>query len=311
MRLDLVGYPVVSAKGSLSDRDVVRFVERDGGAVDVARVRFRGRKRPLTYPTRISGLVTSVEGEQGQTVEIVGERGGLFTCDDRTGVAFEGELQVGDRITFSVMASDHNTANITLAREASMHRAIMMDVYNDARAMARESPFGGGVASPASPARWSGQHIEERQMLHVSFLASAEVVIDEHGAIFVSTQVDIADAGPLTQYCVRRLDGDGPVGLPRARIEELQGKRVDVALIVDRIDVLTHNGTPLTEQSRAAAATPETAIHDVAAISVFAPMLGEGTLLRLEGAYAYVSRSRRVMTRSLVERLMTIDTERL
>ena len=134
MRLDRRSYPIASSRGTLEEGHVVRFrVDADGRAIGGARVAFRGRTKSLGYPAGLYGLVVAIAGGEAS---IVSDRGEPFTRV----VAEDDQIDVGDRVSFRVMADDSLAWDLTRTAEAAEARAVHMEVYNEERALARRAP---------------------------------------------------------------------------------------------------------------------------------------------------------------------------
>lgn len=113
---------------------------------------------------------------------------------------------------------------------------------------------------------------------------------DELGLV-VAPKAEIGDADLLTPYLVREVTADLPPGLPRELNPEMQGKRVDVAVVVEFLSEVFYEDTPLAKpQFEADAKDLEVGGETLKALEVLAPRLGSGTLLRRGRAGVFVSR---------------------
>ncbi len=109
----------------------------------------------------------------------------------------------------------------------------------------------------------------------------------------VAPKAELADADLLRPYVTARIEGDLPPGLSPARTRELQGKRLDIAVPVEFLSEVFHaHNRPLSRPEFDAGATPCTVGGQAArCMKVLAPRLGHGTLLDLDGARVFVSRT--------------------
>ncbi len=175
--------------------------------------------------------------------------------------------------------------------------------------LAGQLPEGGDAAAPgqaqaAAPeaeptisdqARRAAAAAEEEaaRQRRAAELAGALPTFEDDLGIVVAPQAELAEADLLRPYLAARIEGELPDGLPRDRTRELQGKRLDLAVPVEFLsEVFTARNRPLSRPEFDASATPCTvAGHAARCMKVLAPRLGHGTLLDLDGARVFVSRT--------------------
>ena len=122
---------------------------------------------------------------------------------------------------------------------------------------------GSGKPAPISAAEDAKRRATEKAAEQQEMLARSENVakglryVEDDRGVVVLVPAELADADVLRHYLVHAVEGSLPEGLPRALAGKLQGKSIDFA---------------------------------VKALEVHAPRLGPGTLVRLGGKNAFISR---------------------
>jgi hypothetical protein len=115
--------------------------------------------------------------------------------------------------------------------------------------------------------------------------------IDDLG-IVVAPQAELSEPEVLFAFVVPKIAGDLPAGLPGKLADELQGKRIDVAVKVDFLSEVFVENTPLSRPAFDERATEATVGgHSVRLMEVLGPRLGYGTLVSTGKApHVFVSR---------------------
>lgn len=133
---------------------------------------------------------------------------------------------------------------------------------------------------------------EARQARADSMRADLPHVIDELGVVAAPKGAELADTDILEPFMVRAIAGDLPAGLPRELTDELQGKRVDFAVVVEFLSEVFVEEGPLSKPHFETHANPHMiGGQEVRALEVLAPRLGRGTFVRRGYAGAFVSRT--------------------
>lgn len=115
-------------------------------------------------------------------------------------------------------------------------------------------------------------------------------VLDERG-IVVAPRAELGEPEILAPFLVASVDGPLPDGLSERLRPQLQGKAIDFAVAVDFLSEVFLNNRPLGRADfEAQAQALDLGGTTVQALEVFAPRLGAGTLLRLAGKNAFISR---------------------
>lgn len=133
-----------------------------------------------------------------------------------------------------------------------------------------------------------------------------EYQVDDIGVVAVP-KAELGEADILQPFIKSKLVGDLPDGLPRELAEELQGKRLDIAVKVDFLSEVFIESVPLTRpmfEERAEDVSLDG--HTVKAIEVLGPRLGYGTLVsKGKAPYVFVSRKRELaLPEALVAKLL-------
>lgn len=154
-----------------------------------------------------------------------------------------------------------------------------------------------GKPAPISAAEDAKRRASERAAEQQELLARSEsaakdlrYVVDSLGAV-VSLPVELADTDVLRHYHINAVEGSLPEGLPRALLQQLQGRSLDFAVKVEFFSEVFVDNQPLSrpkfeERAREIAL----AGVQVKALEVLAPRLGFGTFLRLGGKNVFISR---------------------
>jgi hypothetical protein len=115
--------------------------------------------------------------------------------------------------------------------------------------------------------------------------------IDEMGLV-AAPQAELSEPEILVTFVVPKVSGDLPEGLPRKLADELQGKRIDVAVKVDFLSEVFVENTPLSRAAFDERATDGTiGGRSVKVMEVLGPRLGYGTFVSTGKApHVFVSR---------------------
>jgi hypothetical protein len=115
--------------------------------------------------------------------------------------------------------------------------------------------------------------------------------IDEMGLV-AAPQAELSEPEILVAFVVPKVSGDLPEGLPRKLADELQGKRIDVAVKVDFLSEVFVENTPLSRAAFEERATDGTiGGRSVKVMEVLGPRLGYGTFVSTGKApHVFVSR---------------------
>lgn len=115
-------------------------------------------------------------------------------------------------------------------------------------------------------------------------------VIDERGLV-VAPRAELGEPEILARFLVQSVDGALPDGLSDRLRGPLQGKAIDFAVPVEFLSEVFFNNRPLGRADfDAHASAVDLGGTSVQALEVFAPRLGAGTLVRLAGKNAFISR---------------------
>ena len=133
---------------------------------------------------------------------------------------------------------------------------------------------------------------EARQAKAESMHSDLPFAIDDLGLVVAPRGAELADTDILEPYLRSTLEGDLPPGLPRERQDELQGRRIDFAVVVEFFSEVFVGEGPLSRPVfDAQAGTRTLAGAEVRVLEVLAPRLGRGTLIRRGRAGVFVSRT--------------------
>lgn len=154
-----------------------------------------------------------------------------------------------------------------------------------------------GKPAPISAADDAKRRASERAAERQEILARSEsaakdirYIVDSLGAV-VSLPVELADTDVLRHYHINAVEGSLPDGLPRALLQQLQGRALDFAVKVEFFSEVFVDNQPLSRpkfEERAREISLEGV--QVKALEVLAPRLGIGTFVRLGGKNAFISR---------------------
>lgn len=134
--------------------------------------------------------------------------------------------------------------------------------------------------------------LEARQARAQSIHADLPYLVDALGVVVAPKQAELADTDILSPYVVSKLDGDIPRGLPRELHDQLQGKRIDLAVPVEFLSEVFVSEGPLSKATfEAQAEQREIGGHAVKVLEVLGPRLGRGSFIRRERAGVFVSRT--------------------
>jgi hypothetical protein len=114
--------------------------------------------------------------------------------------------------------------------------------------------------------------------------------VDELGVV-VAPQAEISEAEILSAFIVAQIEGDIPSGVPRDLTQQLQGKRVDVAVKFDFLSEVFVENTPLSKpQFEELAETIRLNGKEVRRLEVLGPRLGYGTMFAAGSQRVFISR---------------------
>ncbi len=115
--------------------------------------------------------------------------------------------------------------------------------------------------------------------------------IDDLGLV-AAPQAELSEPEILVTFVVPKVAGDLPDGVPRNLTDQLQGKRIDVAVKVDFLSEVFVENTPLSRPAFEERSTEATVGgHTVRVMEVLGPRLGYGTLISTGKApHVFVSR---------------------
>jgi len=110
--------------------------------------------------------------------------------------------------------------------------------------------------------------------------------------ITLAPDAELSEPDQLRPFIVSSLKGDAPEGVPRDLTEQLQGKRIDVAVKVDFLSEVFIESTPLSKpQFLEISAERDMGGKSVRVAEVLGPRLGYGTLISTGSApHVFVSR---------------------
>lgn len=110
--------------------------------------------------------------------------------------------------------------------------------------------------------------------------------------VTLAPDAELSEPDQLRPFIVSALKGDAPEGVPRDLTEQLQGKRIDVAVKVDFLSEVFIESTPLSKpQFLEISAEREMGGKSVRCAEVLGPRLGYGTLISTGSApHVFVSR---------------------
>lgn len=110
--------------------------------------------------------------------------------------------------------------------------------------------------------------------------------------ITLAPDAELSEPDQLRPFIVSTLKGDAPEGVPRDLTEQLQGKRIDVAVKVDFLSEVFIESTPLSKpQFLEISAERDMGGKAVRVAEVLGPRLGYGTLISTGSApHVFVSR---------------------
>ena len=156
---------------------------------------------------------------------------------------------------------------------------------------------GSGKPAPISAAEDAKRRATEKAAEQQEMLARSENVakglryVEDDRGVVVLVPAELADTDVLRHYLVPAVEGSLPEGLPRALAGKLQGKSIDFAVKVEFFSEVFLGNQPLNRPKFDEKATE---LHlggtTVKALEVHAPRLGPGTLVRLGGKNAFISR---------------------
>lgn len=194
------------------------------------------------------------------------------------------------------------TAEVPLMEPSPAGDQAVLEALAGQPVEAGEAPAETPDASPVEPAgetpisdekrRAQAAAVEQqaREEAARSMQSDLRFVQDELGLV-VAPKAEIGDADLLTPYLVREVTDDLPPGLPRGLNDEMRGKRVDVAVVVEFLSEVFYADKPLAKpQFEQDAADLQVGGETLKALEVLGPRLGTGTLLRRGRAGVFVSR---------------------
>jgi hypothetical protein len=130
----------------------------------------------------------------------------------------------------------------------------------------------------------------ERQRKAAEVQASMRYVVDDLGVV-VAPAAGLSEPDLLRPLVIPTIQGDLPAGLPRSLADSLQGKRCDLALVVEFLSEVFVENKPLSRPEFESRATKiELGGRSLVALEVLAPRLGYGTLVSTGKRHAFVSR---------------------
>jgi hypothetical protein len=185
-------------------------------------------------------------------------------------------------------------------------QALLMTLAGRDAAGAEAQPAGAETtAAPSTPAARRGSLEEdvkrrekERQAEEAEQARRNEEVrsglryaIDDLGLV-AAPKAELSEPEILVAFVVPKVSGDLPEGLPRKLADDLQGKRIDVAVKVDFLSEVFVENTPLSRPAFEERATEGTiGGRSVRMMEVLGPRLGYGTLISTGKApHVFVSR---------------------
>ncbi|MGH1343034.1 MAG: hypothetical protein ACRBN8_15850 [Nannocystales bacterium] len=172
---------------------------------------------------------------------------------------------------------------------------------------AQDAQSPGSPAAPAAPpkpsaaelaaedakrrARESAEETAAAAARAVEIQAGLRVAQDDLG-ITLAPDAELSEPDQLRPFIVSSLKGDAPEGVPRDLTEQLQGRRIDVAVKVDFLSEVFIESTPLSKpQFVEISAEREMGGKAVRVAEVLGPRLGYGTLISTGSApHVFVSR---------------------
>ena len=115
-------------------------------------------------------------------------------------------------------------------------------------------------------------------------------VIDELGVVMLP-KAGLAEPDVLRALVTMEIRGDLPPGLPGSLTAQLQGKRADIAIVVEFLSEVFVENTPLSRAALQERATPLAAgDRQLTMLEVLAPRVGYGTLVSSGKKHVFVSR---------------------
>lgn len=197
-------------------------------------------------------------------------------------------------------ASSADAGTSAASAAAAGHHGMGAEAASSTATPAASAP---AAAKPAAPRRMTAeedakrraaeQAAEQAELERQAEAARSGLVyeVDERGCI-VWVPTELSEVEILSPFLVDVVRGEIPTGLPRALETGLQGKRIDFVVAVDFLSEVFLNNAPLAKPTFEA----ESVAVDVAGLAaqrleVFAPRLGSGTLYRVNGKNAFVSRT--------------------
>lgn len=163
------------------------------------------------------------------------------------------------------------------------------------------------AAAPAKPAKPSAAELgaedakrRARESAEEAAAADARAAEIQSGlriahddlGITLAPEAELSEPDQLSPFIVSSLKGDAPEGVPRELAQELQGKRIDVAVKVDFLSEVFIESTPLSKPQFLEISTErEMGGKSVRVAEVLGPRLGYGTLISAGSTpHVFVSR---------------------
>ncbi|MGB1698496.1 MAG: hypothetical protein ACPHRO_01000, partial [Nannocystaceae bacterium] len=189
------------------------------------------------------------------------------------------------------VAADPDAANAPDAPDAPPGPAAQAPDPRTAGAAPRAAAPNAGAEDSKRRAREASEEASLRQQRAQAISSELDVILDEHGAI-VLCDAELGDTDILSNYAVRKVSGELPAGIQPSLVDQLQGKRIDFAVQVEFLSEVFIDDKPLTKAFFEAESTPiEFAGTSLRTLTVLAPRLGQGTLLRRDRQGYFVSRT--------------------
>ncbi|MBV1859122.1 MAG: hypothetical protein KUG77_11980 [Nannocystaceae bacterium] len=165
----------------------------------------------------------------------------------------------------------------------------------------------GTPAAPATPPKPSAAELaaedakrRARESAEESATAAARAAEIQSGlrlaqddlGITLAPDAELSEPDQLRPFVVSALQGDAPEGVPRELTQQLQGKRIDVAVKVDFLSEVFIESAPLSKpQFQEISAQRDMGGKSVRVAEVLGPRLGYGTLISTGSApHVFVSR---------------------
>ncbi|MEM6294272.1 MAG: hypothetical protein AAGA54_23560 [Myxococcota bacterium] len=172
----------------------------------------------------------------------------------------------------------------------------------EAAAQAPGAPAAPAAAAKPSAAELAAEDAKRRAKEQADEVAAAQaraaeiqsglaMASDDLG-VTVAPDAELSEPEQLRPFIVAKLQGDVPEGMPRELAEQLQGKRIDVAVKVDFLSEVFIENTPLSKPQFQEISEERTiGGKSVRVAEVLGPRLGYGSLISTGSApHVFVSR---------------------